>query len=76
MHAEQLPCTMSIKFGVDSSSLDTAWTQIKTKFEEQAFSYTEPAAWNRLPHDIHASTSLNVFKWKMKTHLFAEAFSY
>jgi len=37
---------------------------------ERAFSYCGPAAQNRLPHYIRASTSLNVFKWKLKTHLF------
>jgi len=31
---------------------------------------------NRLPHDVRASPSLNVFKWKLKTHLFLEAFHY
>jgi len=41
---------------------------------ERAFSYSGPAAWNRLPHDICASPSMNVFKWKSKTHLFIEAF--
>jgi len=41
---------------------------LRTKFGERGFSYAWPAAWNRLPHDIRASTSLNVFKRKLKTH--------
>jgi len=48
--------------------------RLRTKFGERAFSYAGPAAWNRLPQNIRASTSLNVFKWKLKTHLFTEAF--
>jgi len=40
-----------------------------TKFGERVFSFSGPAAWNRLPHDIRASPSLNVFKRKLKTHL-------
>jgi len=36
--------------------------RLRTKFRERAFSYAGPAAWNRLPQNIRASTSLNVFK--------------
>ena len=43
---------------------------------ERAFSYAGPAAWNRLPYDIRGSTFLDVFKRKLKTRLFTEAFSY
>jgi len=50
--------------------------RLRTKFGERAFSYSGPAAWNRLPHDVHASRSLNVFKRKLKTHLLLEAFHY
>jgi len=49
--------------------------RLRTKFGERAFSYAAPAAWNRLPQNIRASTSLNVFKWKLKTHLYTEAFN-
>jgi len=45
------------------------------KFGERAFSYAEPAAWNKLPQNIRASASLNIFKQKLKTHLFTEAFN-
>ena len=43
--------------------------RLRTKFGERAFYYAGPAAWNRLPQNIRASTSLNVFKRKLKTHL-------
>ena len=35
--------------------------RLRTIFGERAFSYAGPAAWNRLPQNIRASTSLNVF---------------
>ena len=44
--------------------------RLRTKFGERAFSYSGPAAWNRLPHDVRASPSLNVFKRKLKTRIF------
>ena len=43
-----------------------------TKFVERAFSYAEPAAWNRLPQNIRASTSLNVFKRKLIRHIYLQ----
>jgi len=49
---------------------------IRTKFAELPFLCAGPVAWNRLLHDICASTSLNIFKQKLKTHIFAEAFSH
>ena len=49
---------------------------VSTEFRERAFLYCRLAAWNRLPHDIHASTPVNAFKRALKTHLFTEAFSY
>lgn len=38
----------------------------------RAFSFYGPRLWNELPHDIKSSSSLNVFKRKLKTHLFIE----
>jgi len=49
-------------------------TYAQTKFSEQAFLYSEPATWNRLPHDVHAALSRNVFKRKLKIRLFIEDF--
>jgi len=41
--------------------------RLRTKFGERAFSYSGPAAWNRLPHDARGSPSLNVFiQWMKK----------
>ena len=49
--------------------------RLRTKFGERAFSYSGPAAWNKLPQDIRTSSTLNCFKWKLKTYCFTEAFS-
>ena len=49
--------------------------RLRTKFGERAFSYSGPAAWNKLPQDIRTSQTLNAFKRKLKTYCFIEAFS-
>lgn len=40
----------------------------------RAFSYYGPRLWNELPQDFKSTPSLNVFKRKLKTHLFIEYF--
>ena len=42
---------------------------------ERAFSYRAPFLWNNLPIDIRQSDSVEVFKSKLKTHLFALTFN-
>ena len=39
-------------------------------FGERSFSYAAPVVWNSLPEYVKASTSLNIFKKRLKTHLF------
>ena len=41
-----------------------------TKAGDRAFSTMAPKLWNSLPDDIRISTSVEVFKHKLKTHLF------
>ena len=57
------------------SSLDTLLLQIpsyKTKVTlgDRAFACAAPKLWNNLPLEIRKSSSLNVFKSKLKAHLF------
>ena len=57
------------------SSLDTLLLQIpsyKTKVTlgDRAFACAAPKLWNKLPLDIRKSSSVNVFKSKLKAHLF------
>ena len=43
-------------------------------FGKRAFSYIGPFLWNQLPIDCKQSTSLDVFKRRVKTHLFKVAY--
>ncbi len=48
--------------------------KIRTKkFGTRAFEYAAPVHYNALPLDIHRSTSLDMFKSKLKTHLFRKS---
>jgi len=48
---------------------------LRTKFAERGFSYTGPAAWNRLPESIRRTSSQAAFKRQLKTFLYSEAFN-
>ena len=41
---------------------------------EAAFYYYAPRLWNSLPEDLRAAASVDIFKSKLKTHLFSLAF--
>ena len=47
-----------------------------TKFKrtERGFSYCAPVIWNRLPYELRTVTNIDVFKSKLKTWFFNEAF--
>ena len=45
-----------------------------TKYGERAFSVAGSILWNSVPDDIRQVTSINVFKTKLKTWLFKDAF--
>jgi len=45
-------------------------TRLRTKFEEQVFLYTDPAAWNSLPVEIPDDANLPAFRNKPKTYFF------
>ena len=45
-------------------------------YGDRAFSVCAPKLWNSLPDDIKFSTSITIFKTKLKTHLFRSTFSY
>ncbi len=49
--------------------------KIKSKYTKRAFSRCAPILWNNLPSDIRNVQSLNVFKKKLKTLLFMQAYS-
>ena len=39
-----------------------------------SFAYDTPKIWNDLPDDVHSATSLQSFRRKLKTYLFAQAY--
>ena len=48
--------------------------KVKTKYGFRAFSNFGPDIWNTLHDDINNSESLSVFKKKLKTFLFQQAY--
>lgn len=44
------------------------------RYGDRAFSHAAPSLWNKLPHHIRDSTSVDIFKCKLKTFLFQQAF--
>jgi len=51
-----------------SSSSDFSLPQLRTKFEERAFTYASPSAWNSLPKDLRAGIDPGLFRKRLKTH--------
>ena len=43
-------------------------------YGSRAFSVSGPVLWNSLPYDIKSSENIEIFKKKLKTHLFREAY--
>lgn len=41
-----------------------------TTYGDRAFSVEAPKLWNKLPDHIRSTTEINIFKSKLKTHLF------
>lgn len=48
--------------------------KVKKTVGERAFAFRAPTLWNRLPLDIRQAGSVEIFKAKVKTHLFTVAF--
>ncbi len=40
----------------------------------RTFSYLAPKLWNSLPENVRGSDTLSLFKSRLKTHLFSQAF--
>ena len=57
----------------DMALLDLPWSNRVTK-GDRAFAVRAPTLWNSLPVDLRFTSSLTVFKTKLKTHLYREAF--
>ena len=46
------------------------------KYGYRSFCHYGPMLWNKLPREIRESCSLDIFKKRLKTHLFAKAFNW
>ena len=70
--------TLKPKRGLRSDNklvLDIPLTELKLKtYGDRSFSIAGPTLWNKLPSDIRLSESLDIFKQKLKTHFFKQAF--
>ena len=40
-----------------------------------SFAFDAPSIWNDLPVDIHASPTIDTFRWKLKAYPFSKAYS-
>ena len=70
--------TLKPKRGLRSDNklvLDIPLTKLKLKtYGDRSFSIAGPTLWNKLPSDIRLSESVDIFKQKLKTHFFKQAF--
>ena len=46
------------------------------KRTERSFKYCAPEVWNKLPYELRTCPEITMFKQKLKTHLFTEAFEH
>ena len=46
----------------------------KATLGDRSFTCAAPKLWNELPLDIRSARTVNIFKVKLKTHLFRSAF--
>ena len=68
------PATQS-RSGLRPSSSDFSVPRTRTKFDERAFSYAGPSAWNTLPRHIRETVDSASFRKLLKTqHNFTSAF--
>ena len=56
-----------------SSLLVVPQSRTKT-FGDAAFSHYAPSCWNKLPEELRGAENIDIFKRKLKTHLFSLAF--
>ena len=70
--------TLKPKRGLRSDNklvLDIPLTKLKLKTNgDRSFSIAGPILWNKLPSDIRLSESVDIFKQRLETHFFKQAF--
>ena len=64
---------MSVSVSVSAKSLSQSSS--RTTLAKRAFCCSAPSVWNSLPRTVVDSDSIAVFKPKLKTFLFSQAYS-
>ena len=65
--------TRQLRSASDKTILIQPTSHYKTYGQRSFFTYG-PKVWNQLPQDIREASSLNIFKKRLKTHLFVRAY--
>src|SRR6218665_3172202 len=69
------PTALELRRGLRSASKgDFVVKRTNLQFGNKMFEVAGPAEWNSLPEPIGRSSSLNIFKTKLKTYLFSKYF--
>ena len=71
---ETLPSSLWLIVTRSSSYYFSCFTKVKS-YGYRAFAVSAPELWNKLPDDIRSCDNLNIFKRKLKTHLFKNYFN-
>ena len=57
-----------------SDSISYVVPKVHTKWGDRSFVHVGPLLWNKLPADIKETHNINIFKVKLKSHLFNLAY--
>ena len=70
-----IPKSTIQRSGLRSSAEDHLCVpKTKTKFGERSFNVAGPSAWNSLPDFVRDAESVDIFKSRLKTHLFRQSY--
>ena len=69
-----IPYSPDIALRSAEKKLLKPWKAKQKRAGERSFAYAAPNLWNKLPYDLKCCESLQIFKTKLKTHLFNEFF--
>ena len=67
------PTPRNLRSSIDKTTLIVPFTKCRT-FAAQSFSISALTVWNQLPSTLREITNFELFKQKLKTHYYHEAF--
>ena len=70
----KLPSTYNLRNSSDNLLLNYPRFKSKATLGDCSFTCAAPKLWNAFPFDIRSASTVNIFKAKLKTHLFRHAF--